>query len=353
MPYPCEVVASSRRLWVGTHSGRSLGSFENEPPEGLKTRASSPRLTVFPRLNQTMNPLSSKSALLFVRLTLFGIVLASAHADLLRDGSFEGPPPGGNRPAPKSSMTYHPTGVPWQFNRGSGMQLAAERDVHFFVPGNQAPDGLWIAFLQGEKARISQQVLIPSGGRHRLAYFAAGRDQDPPFGGDTQYEIRANGRRIAFEATYSHQPWTRRVADFTAIPGTNLLEFILVSPLQSAGAHLSGAAFMLDAVTLEPLNTSNNTRSNNNPDLQGGIHPSSESNGGIPEEKPSVAATGSSANPPATVADRTRFTGGPAPSPTKKSAGRIPWVWIFLVLALGLLVILAPRLAAALKRPTD
>jgi hypothetical protein len=299
-----------------------------------------------------MNTRPSKTVLLFLRAALLGAALASTHADPLRDGSFEGPPSGGNKPAPKSSMTYSPTGLAWQFGRGAGVQLAAERDVHFYVPGNRAPDGLWIAFLQGEKARISQQVHIPLGGRHRVGYSVAGRDQDPPFGGDTQYEVRANGRRIAFEATHSHQPWTRRLADFSAIPGTNLLEFILVSPLQSAGAHLSGAAFFLDAVSLEPLNTSNTSRSNN-PDLQNTLGTPPESNGETIRENPSGGTPNSFPNPPSAGEARTRPLGDSDPLQTKKVPSKTPWIWILLALALGLLLVLAPRLAAALKRTSD
>jgi len=287
---------------------------------------------------------------LLLRPLAFWIALVTIHAERLRDGSFEGPPDGGNKPAPKSSMTYSPTGLAWNFSRGAGIQLAAERDVHFYVPGNRAPDGVWIAFLQGEKARISQRFPIPTAGPHRIQYFVAGRDQDPPFGGDTQYEIRANGRRIAFEATYSHQPWTRRFADFTAVAGTNLLEFIVVSPRQNAAAHLAGAALMLDAVSLESPQASLTTASRP-PNSSPPTFSTPSDRGQAGDSDTSLAVSGAPPSIPTAVTEPSRpLRDHEPPSPPGKTRARIPWVWILLVLAVGLLLGLMPRLWVALKR---
>lgn len=246
-------------------------------------------------------------------------------------------------------MTYTPTGLAWHFSPGAGIQLAAEPDVHFYVPANRAPEGLWIAFLQGEKAGISQQVLIPTAGPQRIHYFVAGRDQDPPFGGDTQYVIRANGRRIAIEATYSHQPWTRRFADFTAVAGTNLIEFVVVSPRQTAAAHLVGAALMLDAISLESPQAS--ITSQGSPSTSNAPHePTSPTRGEAGYGETPPATSGSSPVTPAVHEESARPLRDREPPPTKKTRDHVPWIWILLVVAIGLLLGLLPRLLVALKR---
>lgn len=177
-----------------------------------------------------------------------------ARSELIQDGSFEGPTTGGTPASSRSSMTYAPGGSPWTFNKGAGVQLAAEPDVHMYVPGNRAADGLWVAFLQAEGATISQPFVTPSAGPYRLRYSVAGRDQDPPFGGDTRYEVRINRKRLALEASASHQPWTSRSHDFMVPAGSNLLEFVVVYPTRDSGPRFAGAAFFVDAVSLVSLN---------------------------------------------------------------------------------------------------
>lgn len=168
-------------------------------------------------------------------------------ADLLRNGSFEDPASGGDRPFPKSSLTDAPTGVGWDFSKGAGIQLAAEKDVHFYAPGDRAPDGKWIAFLQGKRATLSQGFNAPAAGRYRVSYMVAGRAQSPPFGGDTRYEVRVNERVVGAANTRSHQPWTPMAHDFVAPAGSNLLSFVRLSPNRMPDG---GETFLLDQVSV-------------------------------------------------------------------------------------------------------
>lgn len=288
---------------------------------------------------------------IFTVFQLVSVLLAGSfviRAELIRDGSFESPTSAGKPSSPRSSMKYAPTGLPWIFSGGSGVQLAAEKDVHMYVPGNRAADGRWVAFLQGEAASILQPFVRATAGKHRLQYYMAGRDQDPPFGGDTRYEVRINGRRISLQASASHQLWSLRVLEFAAPAGTNTLEFVIVHPLRTADTRLAGAAFFLDAVSVMPLDstvvgqgvsaltvatmTPVDAPENPGPSLGGG-----SSAPGNPAPSGSVKqVTGPTSNPP---------SGSVAPSVGRS---RLNWVLLLVVLILGAMLILL--LSALLRR---
>jgi hypothetical protein len=284
----------------------------------------------------------------FQLVSVLSIGSLVVRGELIRDGSFESPTSAGKPASPRSSMKYVPSGSPWTFNGGSGVQLADERDVHMYVPGNRAPDGRWVAFLQGEAASIQQPFATAVAGKYRLQYYMAGRDQDPPFGGDTRYEVRINGKRIALQASASHQPWTLRSLDFAVPAGTNDLEFVVVHPLRTADSRFAGAAFFLDAVSIMPLDSG--------VVAQGVPGLTAAANGPVDvpaQTGPSSGGSGSASEIPA-LSGSVRSVIGPTsnlpPVSRVPSVGRSRLNWLLLLAALILGAILILTLPALLRR---
>lgn len=288
--------------------------------------------------------------------------VALAQSELIANGSFEDPTTGGRRATPKSSLVMAPINAHWVFKVGAGVQRADEKDVHFYVPGNQAAGGAWVAYLQGENSTLSQRFISP-GGPHRLRYFVAGRDQTVP-GGNTRYEVRVDGVRITADSTTSHQPWTARAFDFEVGPGEHVLEFAFTYPPNVLNGRRNDETFFVDEVSVLALRG----KAGPTGSLAGTpASPASAGKGNDPSagkadpgdgpnamaQVPSGAASGPAASADAGSGMRPRSgdAGGGPGLPAKESGFR-PWMkrvlWAVLFTAVLVPVLLA--LASVLRR---
>lgn len=239
------------RAWGDTKRPKSCCRIAGSFPQRILHRAPKTFLVeIVPMKTPVRRPWPQKPSARSLALAALCLPLAAAEANLLSNGSFEGPTSGGHRPSSKSSMVYVPDDPHWTFLAGAGLQLAAEKDVHFYVPGNVAADGAWVAFLQNERSRLSQAFTAPSDGTYRVNYAVAGRDQDPPVGGDLTYEVRIDGVAIAKESTASHQRWTPRSHEFRTRAGTHVLEFAYVYPPRFLNGRAYDETFFIDRVSV-------------------------------------------------------------------------------------------------------